>query len=133
MVGKSRVITITLSASWKRRWAKEQIESGNFVHSFTSQSLQPDDGHVVGSEEEDIIKWAGGTPYFGGADTTVASVLSFILLMTLYPDVQKCAQDEIDHVVGKDQLPSIQDQDKLVYTGVLVKEVLRFTIPHAVT
>jgi hypothetical protein len=64
---------------------------------------------------------------------TVASVLSFILLMTLYPDVQKCAQDEIDHVVGKDQLPSIQDQDKLVYTGVLVKEVLRFTIPHAVT
>jgi hypothetical protein len=44
-------------------------ESGNFVHSFTSQSLQPDDGHVVGSEEEDIIKWAGGTPYFGGADT----------------------------------------------------------------
>ena len=57
---------------------------------------------------------------------TVASVLSFILLMTLYPDVQERAQDEIDRVIGKDRLPSIGDQDKLVYTGALIKEVLRF-------
>lgn len=46
--------------------------------------------------------------------------------MTLYPDVQKRAQDEIDRVVGKDRLPSIKDQDKLVYIGALIKEVLRF-------
>ena len=72
------------------RWAKEQIvsgrlprdfflvlmvclfgiqESGDFVHSFSSQHLRPDDGHVVDGEEEDIIKWAGGALYFGGADT----------------------------------------------------------------
>jgi cytochrome P450 len=54
---------------------------------------------------------------------TVASALSF---MTLYPGVQKRAQDEIDHVVGKDRLPSIEDQDQLVYTGALIQEVLRF-------
>lgn len=46
--------------------------------------------------------------------------------MTLYPDVQKRAQDEIDRVVGKDRLPSIDDQDELVYVGALIKEVLRF-------
>lgn len=57
---------------------------------------------------------------------TVASVLSFILLMTLYPDVQKRAQDEIDRVVGKDRLPTIEDQDELPYLGALIKEVLRF-------
>ena len=44
-------------------------ESGDFVHSFSSQHLRPDDGHVVDTEEEDIIKWAGGALYFGGADT----------------------------------------------------------------
>ena len=44
---------------------------------------------------------------------TVASILSFILLMTLYPDVQKRAQDEIDPVVGQDRVPSIEDQDQL--------------------
>ncbi len=46
--------------------------------------------------------------------------------MTLYPDVQKRAQDEIARVVGKDRLPNIDDQDKLVYVGALIKEVLRF-------
>jgi cytochrome P450 len=56
----------------------------------------------------------------------VSSVLSFILLMTLYPDIQKRAQDEIDGVIGKDRLPTIEDQDELVYVGALIKEVLRF-------
>ena len=46
--------------------------------------------------------------------------------MTLYPDVQKRAQDEINSVVGKDRLPTIEDQDELVYVGALIKEVLRF-------
>ncbi|KAF8335162.1 cytochrome P450 [Amanita rubescens] len=108
------------------RWAKEQIESGKFTESFSSQHLRPEDGHMVDGEEEDIVKWASSALYFGGADTTVGSVLSFILLMTLYPDVQKRAQDEIDRVVGKDRLPSIDDQDELVYVGALIKEVLRF-------
>ena len=46
--------------------------------------------------------------------------------MTLYPDVQKRAQEEIDRVVGKDRLPTIEDQDNLIYVGALIKEVLRF-------
>ncbi|KAF8335172.1 cytochrome P450 [Amanita rubescens] len=120
------------------RWAKEKIESGNFIQSFSSQHLLPEDGPAIDAEEEDIIKWAGGALYFGGADTTVASVLSFILLMTLYPDVQKRAQEEIDRVVGKDRLPTIEDQDELPYVGALIKEVLRFApvaplgLPHRV-
>ncbi|KIL57118.1 hypothetical protein M378DRAFT_16464 [Amanita muscaria Koide BX008] len=118
------------------RWAKEQIASGTYTESFSSQHLRPEDGRDVDVEEEDVIKWAGGALYFGGADTTVASVLSFILLMTLHPDVQKRAQEEIDRVVGKDRLPTIGDQDNLVYVGALIKEVLRFApvaplgLPH---
>ncbi|KAK2460279.1 hypothetical protein APHAL10511_007668 [Amanita phalloides] len=118
------------------QWAKEQIDSGNFIESFSSQHLRPDDGRAIDTEEEDIIKWASGALYFGGADTTVASVLSFILLMALYPDVQKRAQDEIDRVVGKDRLPNLDDQDELVYVGAVIKEVLRFApvaplgLPH---
>ncbi|KAF8630710.1 hypothetical protein AX15_002762 [Amanita polypyramis BW_CC] len=117
-------------------WAKEQIESGNFIESFSSQHLQPEDGRAIDSEEEDTIKWASGALYFGGADTTVASVLSFILLMALHPDIQKRAQDEIDRVVGKDRLPTIEDHEDLVYVGALIKEVLRFApvaplgLPH---
>ncbi|KAF8338413.1 cytochrome P450 [Amanita rubescens] len=107
-------------------WAKEQIESGNFMESFISKHLRPDDGHAIDAKEEDIVKWASGAMCFGGAETAVASVLSFILLMTLYPDIQKRAQDEIDSVLGKDRLPTFEDQDEFVYVGALIKEVLRF-------
>ncbi len=50
----------------------------------------------------------------------------FFLAMTLFPDVQKRAQAEIDAVVGQDRLPSYADRDHLPFVEVLVQEVLRF-------
>ena len=46
--------------------------------------------------------------------------------MTLFPDVQKKAQAEIDAVVGPDRLPSFADRDTLPYTEALVSEVFRW-------
>jgi cytochrome P450 len=46
--------------------------------------------------------------------------------MTLYPEVQKRAQTEIDQFVGKERLPTISDQRFLVYTAAIMKEVLRW-------
>jgi len=46
--------------------------------------------------------------------------------MTLFPDVQKKAQAEIDAVVGPDRLPSLADRDTLPYTEALVSEVFRW-------
>lgn len=48
--------------------------------------------------------------------------------MTLFPDVQRRAQAEIDAVVGPDRLPSFADRDSLPYTEALVKEVLRWNV-----
>jgi hypothetical protein len=48
--------------------------------------------------------------------------------MTLFPDVQKKAQAEIDAVVGSDRFPSFTDRDSLPYTEALVKEVLRWNV-----
>lgn len=117
-------------------------ESGNYVESFTSQHLRPDDGHEMDAEEEDIIKWCSAALYVGGADTvsivvtfasvililfkTVSTLTSFVLLMALHPDIQRRAQAEIDEVVGKDRLPTIADQVCLPYVSAVLKEVLRF-------
>lgn len=46
--------------------------------------------------------------------------------MTLYPDVQKRAQAEIDAVVGPDRLPTLADYGSLPYVGALVQELLRW-------
>ena len=50
--------------------------------------------------------------------------------MTLYPDVQRKAQAEIDRVVGDLRFPDYSDQDELPYVQAVLKEVLRW---HPVT
>lgn len=46
--------------------------------------------------------------------------------MTVYPDVQKRAQQEIDTVIGHDRLPTLEDRDRLPYLRALCTEVLRW-------
>lgn len=46
--------------------------------------------------------------------------------MTLFPEVQKRAKEEIDAVVGSDRLPSFADRPNLPYVEALVKEVFRW-------
>ena len=46
--------------------------------------------------------------------------------MTLSPEAQKKAQEEIDAVVGTHRLPTIDDRDRLPYVNCLLKEVLRW-------
>lgn len=50
----------------------------------------------------------------------------FALAMLRYPEVQKTAQEELDTVLGKNQLPDFADEDSLPYCGALVKELYRW-------
>lgn len=56
-----------------------------------------------------------------------------------YPDIQKRLQEEVDKVVGRSRLPSIQDQPHLPYVMAFIYEMMRFssfipvTIPHCTT
>ena len=49
--------------------------------------------------------------------------------MVLNPKVMKKAQEELDRVIGKGQLPDFSDKDSLPYIDALVKEVLRWNVP----
>ena len=51
--------------------------------------------------------------------------MMFILAMTLFPDKQKKAQQEIDTVIGLNRLPEFSDRGSLPYVEALVQEVLR--------
>ena len=46
--------------------------------------------------------------------------------MTLFPDIQSKAQEEIDRVVGNDRLPGYADRDSLPYVSALQSEVYRW-------
>lgn len=45
--------------------------------------------------------------------------------MTLHPEEQRRAQEEIDRVVGGDRLPEYSDRAHLPYTNALFKECMR--------
>lgn len=51
--------------------------------------------------------------------------------MTLFPDIQRRAQAEIDRVVGprSDRLPEFSDQESLPYITAILKEILRWAPP----
>lgn len=46
--------------------------------------------------------------------------------MTMYPEVQKKAQEEIDRVVGHIRLPTFEDRVDLPYIDCIIKETLRW-------
>lgn len=60
----------------------------------------------------------------------MAALEAFYLAMSLHPEVQKKAQEELDRVLGEKVFPSVTDRDNLPYINAIVKEALRW---HTVT
>ena len=61
--------------------------------------------------------------FAAGTETTSSTVLWCILHMMAYPEVQSRVQAELDHVVGRNRLPCLDDQDSLPYTSAVLLEV----------
>ncbi|KAI8625989.1 cytochrome P450 [Xylariaceae sp. FL1651] len=114
-------------------FVKYQMGKGTNEASFLSQLIDTEGSNA---EEIDINKWSAMSLYSAGADTTVSAISCFFLAMTIYPDVQKRAQQEIDRFVGSDRLPVMADRENLSYINAVVKETLRWHpvapmgIPH---
>ncbi|KAJ7596429.1 cytochrome P450 [Mycena floridula] len=90
-------------------------------------------------EETDVLQKVAATSFTGGADTTVSSMGTFILAMVLCPNVVAKAQEQLDRVVRRDRLPTLDDQNDLPYIEAIVREVFRFRpvlplgLPHTTT
>jgi cytochrome P450 len=57
---------------------------------------------------------------------TVSSLSSFFLAMTLYPQVQKLAQEELDRVLASDAMPTFEYRPQLPYIEAVTREVVRW-------
>jgi len=118
---------------------KSDMKKEEFSESYVSLSLNANGQAESSKEDESDVMWSAASLYTGGADTTVATLIIFFLLMCLHPDVQARAQREIDEVVGPDRLPTAEDEQKLPYVNAVVREVLRYWtiaplgIPHRAT
>ncbi|KJA21663.1 hypothetical protein HYPSUDRAFT_687524 [Hypholoma sublateritium FD-334 SS-4] len=90
-------------------------------------------------EQRDAIAGVIATAYAAGSDTTVSSIGTFFHAMTLFPDIQQRAKQEIDAVVGCEQLITYKDRLLLPYVEAVFREILRWrpvvplSISHAST
>ncbi|KAH7888012.1 cytochrome P450 [Phlebopus sp. FC_14] len=101
---------------------KAEITAGTAKPSFTRALLEE---RRLSAEEEFVVKWSAQTLY-SGQNPTVAALHSFFLAMTLFPEVQRKAQAEIDAKIGHDRLPSLHDRDELPYLNAMNLELLRW-------
>ena len=59
---------------------------------------------------------------------TATALSNFALAMTLYPEVQRRAQAELDAVVGRDRLPTFEDRRQMPYVENVAREALRWKV-----
>ncbi|KAF9500597.1 cytochrome P450 [Pleurotus eryngii] len=112
----------------------KRLEDGTQPPCVASTLLEEQDKKSFSGVRE--AAWMCATLYIGSAETTSGQMMWFVLAMSLYPEVQRKAQEEIDRVVGRDRTPTFKDFDALMYIRAIVKETLRWRpvgpigIPH---
>ncbi|CAE6444816.1 unnamed protein product [Rhizoctonia solani] len=120
-------------------WTKKQMAAGTAVPSMLSFWLTRyvyQESPLRLAEMEDRVRWAAGTIFSAGTDTSVVSTRVFIMAMAMHPEVQAKAQAELDAVIGT-RLPEMADRESLPYIWRIVREVFRWrmvlplALPHA--
>ncbi|XP_059838831.1 cytochrome P450 1B1 [Hypanus sabinus] len=80
------------------------------------------------------------TDIFGASQDTLSTALHWLILHMIWkPELQRKIQEEVDRVVGRQRLPTFQDEPHLPYLVAFLYESMRFssfvalTIPHSTT
>ncbi|PNP53777.1 hypothetical protein THARTR1_05901 [Trichoderma harzianum] len=127
-IAREAKANLDASADLPFDFVKQQMATGTYRESFCSKLIKAfrNDANEIGQDIEYAIRWAAGFMFAGGSDTTVATIIAFVLAMIMNPDVQRKAQEEIDRVVGPHRLPTRDDRENLPYINAIVKESLRY-------
>jgi len=104
---------------WKD--AEQRVRRGQASESFVASlvSQQDEEGEDKYSEVE--LDYIGGFLMEGGADTTAMALLTFILAMAAFPDIQKQAQREVD--AAFERMPHTSDESRLPFLKACLLEV----------
>ncbi|XP_066254630.1 uncharacterized protein [Euwallacea similis] len=63
--------------------------------------------------------------FMAGSETNSHSLGFAVMYMTVYPEIQKKVQKEMDDIVGRNRWPSLSDKINLKYTEAVLLELLR--------
>jgi cytochrome P450 len=116
---------------------KRGMESGTPEISFARRMLEEKESASNAEDADDVteddIKGAASTMYAAGADTTLSTLVIFVLCMLLNPEAQEKARRELDRVIGRDRLPRLSDRGKLPCIDRIFHETARQVNIHLLT
>ena len=90
----------------------------------------------AGEISEDMTRDLCMDLLIAGTDTSAQTVNWFLLLLANRPEIQARVHEELDEVIGRDALPTVDDRTRLPYTFACLAESMRyrtigpFGLPH---
>lgn len=108
-------------------YVRKSMREGSTKPSLVRSLLE---SNIIGEES---AKGIAGTTFSAGTDTVVSVLECFFFAMSLHPEKQRKAQEQIDRIVGSDRLPNIGDRDSLPYIDAIFRETLRWLPPFPLT
>ncbi|MBN3322470.1 CP2R1 hydroxylase, partial [Atractosteus spatula] len=97
----------------------------HYIDAYFDEMEQNASDPAASYSKENLI-FSVGELIIAGTETTTNALRWAMLYMALYPSMQGKVQKEIDSVVGKSKLPSLDNKPKMPFTEAVLHEVLRF-------
>ncbi|TGO39412.1 hypothetical protein BHYA_0054g00080 [Botrytis hyacinthi] len=105
---------------------KRKMQDGTAVPCTSTYGLTKQKELDMNDDVE--LAYALSAPWAAGIGTTTTAFEIAILAMLHYPECLQKAKAEIDAVVGKDRMPTFEDQQALPYLGAFIRETLRWRL-----
>ncbi|KAH8599763.1 cytochrome P450 [Bisporella sp. PMI_857] len=113
----------------------KNMEEGTVIPCFLSRIVEAKNNPKINDEAvkrftDADLRGTGGLFYAAGQDTTLTTLITFILAMIVTPEVQIQAQKEIDAVTGGNRLPVFEDWDAMPIISRIISPTLPNGLPH---
>ncbi|KAJ7464315.1 cytochrome P450 [Mycena galericulata] len=107
---------------------KKKVAQGHAEPCFVSTCLDSDLDGKRATIGDKLIMETAAVAYAAGADTTFSVLVTFVLYMTLHPEVQRRLQAEIDACLTE-RLPTFADRPQLPLMEAALVETMRMIPP----
>ncbi|PSN69539.1 cytochrome P450 [Corynespora cassiicola Philippines] len=104
---------------------KKRMEEGTQVPCTTQWALERQ--KELGFDDLEL-SYALSSPWAAGIGTVSTAIEIAILAILHYPEAYAKVNEEMDRVVGRDRMPTFEDQKNLPYLEAFIKETMRWRL-----